>query len=354
MKTQRLLALTSVKGIGAVLVVLYHFQPFFDALVPALRRFDFIVSEGATAVDFFFVVSGFSVCFGYANAFSKWTWSGYRRFLWGRLARLYPVHLMMIAVVGTMALISWHLNYELNWAGYSAVTLLQHLTLVHAWTPHLFLSWNFPSWSISALWLMYLVFPGVLWLQSHLRTRTHFVLYSLPLFALIVIQRLSDTELPFRDLFRVVFGFGMGALIYRWRALNFRGYWNPAFVWPLIAVAVGRTAFGVESRVFLPLLFPALLYWLVREGRAWGLLSAAPLVFLGEISYSIYMSHTLVLKFVMRVFPAERWVGWSVSGRVSLVLGVFAMTGVLGYAVWRWIERPFQRRLLVFLNRPAN
>ena len=66
-------------------------------------------------------------------------------------------------------------------------------------------------------------------------------------------------------------------------------------------------------------------------------LAAAPVVFVGKISYSLYLWHWPVLVFW------QHYTGEEDPSRLELVV-LFAVALVLSYASWRWIEQPFRGR----------
>src|SRR5260370_38733382 len=81
-------SLTCVRGIGAALIVVYHFRK---------TRLDWVhpiwpVPHGYMAVDLFFMLSGFVIGLGYSNAFSEHFLKNYGAFLIKRIARLYPAY----------------------------------------------------------------------------------------------------------------------------------------------------------------------------------------------------------------------------------------------------------------------
>ena len=81
-------------------------------------------------------------------------------FLWHRFIRLYPVHITVLA--GLVAIVSlahaagFIFNNPQEWQWNE---LLWQLTLLHAWGVTASPGWNAPSWSISAEWFAYLLFP---------------------------------------------------------------------------------------------------------------------------------------------------------------------------------------------------
>src|SRR5689334_9500963 len=91
-------ALTGLRMIAAVWVVLFHFRPmvadaspgFRDALAPVLNC-------GAQGVDLFFILSGFVLTWNYMVRMGRsFSIRATLRFLWLRLARVWPVYLVTL------------------------------------------------------------------------------------------------------------------------------------------------------------------------------------------------------------------------------------------------------------------
>jgi peptidoglycan/LPS O-acetylase OafA/YrhL len=138
-------ALTSLRGVAALTVLIFHVVPDF---------------RGYLAVDLFFLLSGFVLTHVYRGF--ELTRQSYFNFLKARLARIYPVHLMILVVLLPM------LNTRPD---FSSGGLLSSLFLMQS--PWHSISWNYASWSISAEWHCYLLFPI---LVINYRTRSNSVL----------------------------------------------------------------------------------------------------------------------------------------------------------------------------------
>jgi peptidoglycan/LPS O-acetylase OafA/YrhL len=95
--------LTGIRGLAAGLVVLFHFYPWWVQLLPSLRPCAALASRGWLGVDLFFMLSGFILSYVYSAGNTQLGFTEYRRFLWFRLARIYPNHL---ATLGIMALLN--------------------------------------------------------------------------------------------------------------------------------------------------------------------------------------------------------------------------------------------------------
>jgi peptidoglycan/LPS O-acetylase OafA/YrhL len=138
-------ALTSLRGVAALTVLIFHVTPDFRSYL---------------AVDLFFLLSGFVLTYVYREI--ELTRQSYFNFLKARLARIYPVHLMMLVVLLPM------LDTRPD---FSSGGLLSSLLLMQS--PWHSICWNYASWSISAEWHSYLLFPI---LVINYRTRSNKIL----------------------------------------------------------------------------------------------------------------------------------------------------------------------------------
>jgi peptidoglycan/LPS O-acetylase OafA/YrhL len=313
------------------------------------------VSVGYLAVDFFFCLSGFVIYLSYHNRIIDHQ-HGVRRFIVKRLARIYPLHLLTLGfyVLVVVALLTISENRRIP-AWLSQETFFLNLFLIQNWGFHDGIFWNTPAWSISAEFFAYLVFPFIL-LKGKLNKRSMLTLMLLCL-AAVVVLRMAAYWLQVDDmnqrigrygLFRCVFEFFMGciaaecwlrrqssalagslprapvllfAALLLWLAFLYTD-WHQVWFFPLIWFCV-ISAVSAASRG--PLL---LLYW-------------PPLVYLGQISYSTYLSHVPVFHVIrfsplgeIDVFPA--WL-------LATYLGGVLVSSVLLYHL---VERPGQRWMM--------
>jgi peptidoglycan/LPS O-acetylase OafA/YrhL len=148
------LRLDALRGVAACLVLLYHSKFTVWDEPTALMRNAYL------SVDLFFVISGFVMQHAYGDRIRQ----GMPLFDYMvlRLGRIYPLHLFMLLVWVPYIAFKTHL-FDQGFGGTdpsdsNAWTFLSHLLLVQAWHLHDSLSWNYPSWSISAEWAVYLLF----------------------------------------------------------------------------------------------------------------------------------------------------------------------------------------------------
>ena len=150
----RFVALDSLRGFAACMVVFHHMQWSGLFLGSA------VVREGVYFVDFFFVLSGFVIAENYGDRLRDGFSLG--RFVFLRLGRLWPLHLAVVGVLLAAKLLSFALfpeSYPAGQAFYgdrSLENLFYAVFLLHGWQEHN--AWHTVSWSISIELLLYLFF----------------------------------------------------------------------------------------------------------------------------------------------------------------------------------------------------
>jgi len=283
--------LTSLRFFAAMWVVLYHYWPNLAvAGTPAL------VAKGYLGVECFFVLSGFILCHVYLASFEEGRFR-YADFLWTRLARIYPMHLAMLIAIGLMGGLALVAGFAVDPNVVALSALPANLALTQAWGFAPVAGWNHPSWSISAEWFAYLLFPAFALAAMRLRRHPGLAvlgavaltcsLYAwFPLFAGI---SLTTATIAWGAL-RIVPPFAIGcALFLLWRTHETKRHTALAGAAIFGAMALLSARFGAPDALTV-VAFGGLIVSLAQASRAGALLGSNSLtVYLGEISYSIYM-----------------------------------------------------------------
>ena len=88
-----------------------------------------------------------------------------------RLARLWPVHLVILAMYAALLLKAAHSGISPKHPElYSFGRLFQNVLLIQAWSIPIHESWNVPAWSISCEWAAYLFFPVIVFSKAVARS----------------------------------------------------------------------------------------------------------------------------------------------------------------------------------------
>jgi peptidoglycan/LPS O-acetylase OafA/YrhL len=360
----RCLSLDALRGVAAFAVLIFHFPHFYSLqLIHPLadqRLFGALLwpvyDYGWMAVDLFFQLSGFVFFWLYADMIAQ-RGIGAGGFFALRLFRLYPLHLatLLIVAVEQLAygrLIGGSFVYTAQDVGHFALNLVMANGLPFAGAE----SFNGPSWSLSVEMALYgLFFLTMRWGGARIGRVLAMVLLGL------VIYKFDS------GLGRGVSGFYLGgSLFLLLRRLGMARFQRAALGMVLAATLAGvalwavahafpglgarRLTFGVQLLLRF-MAFPAIIAAaLALEG------ALAPLwrriVWLGDISYSIYLLHIPVqIALVLASAVLARGYGWLVTGwglGLYLVLVLAA-----GWCSFHGFEQPVRRGLKVLFD-PAS
>ena len=302
--------LTSLRGIAAIWVVFYHIREHLDAGY-ITQFFSNIYSVGYLAVDFFFVLSGFVIALNYYKCFINPTLSQYKIFVYKRLSRIFPLHFFMLICYCSIPLAHVLTNRDFDPHLYSATGFILKFLLLDTWFigAQYWQTWNVPSWTISAEFFSYLMFPFLIYFVWRLPNRLKVTLFfsSILAFSILLfsIESVSiGDKIESVALLRCLVSFFCGICVfflYSHKKLSMQlTLFISLFI---IAVVGGAYYFGIPNYVYMPLGFSWCLYWLVSyKTKLHTILESKYLVYLGEISYSIYLSHTFIRDFFAMIF----------------------------------------------------
>jgi len=375
--------LTGIRFVAAFWVLLYHLQDPLDRIgvmdIPVLSD---VIRVGRLGVDLFFALSGFIIAHTYLTKMGpRLAVGAAANFWWLRLARIYPVHFVMLNIAGVAVIAqAWVTGVDKDRPWLNPVDYVRNLLLIQEWGPHPDRGWNVVAWSLSMEWLAYLVFPLLVLLlyALHKRVSTPVLVLAWCIALAPLLWRGSLTIDPYyTDLWgsviRVLSEFTAGAITY---LIVLRcipdGSHDPrpsvertatvvSVLMPLMVVAgavfLGRWA-TAQSPITLsdpegePLppyfhlwLVPPLIVWigalaLSRRGQArW--LATDTLILGGVVSYSLYMTHLVwfgVWRAGMNAIGIESGPLYAVSV-VLVIAGAF----VVAWLMWRIVEEPCRR-----------
>ena len=365
-RTGEIRALTGLRIVAAMWVVLFHFRPLLWEASPRLKdMFAPLLNSGAQGVDLFFILSGFVLAWNYLDRMGP-TWSARAtwHFLWLRLSRVWPVYLVTMHLAALWIVFTLHVGNvpSKDLDQFTAISYVRQILMVQLWFQPFFdrTSWDGPAWSISAEWLAYLLFGVVVLVIFRVaavtRARNLMVLAfvaSLP--PLILLLTSGQFYTPWSWLPRIVAQFCAGALAcaaVRRLQLSDRNRRVAGYLSVLmVGVAVGMLYLfdahpvsgmtdpgGLVDVLFMPLVVTLA----VGVGSLPRLLSTRLLVYGGQISFSLYMVHELV---------HTAW-NWAVeqftlvmpkSVEKLVVVGVLAAAVAGAILLFHFVEEPGRR-----------
>jgi peptidoglycan/LPS O-acetylase OafA/YrhL len=338
-------ALTFPRFALALIVVIYHFGmhlPFASEGFAA----EFL-KHGAVAVSFFFFLSGFVLAYNYHDSLST------KSFLLKRLVRLYPVYIVTFLVV----LISM-LYLKNESPGF--IFGVAHALGLQAWIPGHALQVNFPAWSLSVEFFLYATFPLLHWVFQKLSWK-NFVLIFVGLFFLglaqyiYTVHYIYEPDRYYLEQFILYFplfhfttftsGYLGGKLVHRLRNKSIHsGIFTAMAILGIVGFVVIMSTDNpwrlyAHNGGMIPFFMLICLGLSFDKSILAKTLGRKPMVYLGDISYGIYMWQ----------FPVYLWFSFLMAEEqlslvhflIYLVLLIFVAT-----ISFRWLEQPLRKRML--------
>ncbi len=327
---------------------------------------------GGAAVSFFFVLSGFILTYVYKD---QLTYTRVPKFYFKRWARIWPLHfvclIVTIYVVG-MATI----DYEM---------LAVNLALLQSWVPDSkwVFSFNGVSWSISTEMFFYFMFPFfliggqkrfwikyvLLWLVVLAAVKGIQILDNQPAWASYDLERVCHVN-PFLRLPEFCTGMGVGFIFFNRESQRSRSSFThsvveitvllliPGFSWVMreyrVVGEVRHADWGGPAMALwvqytaMVFVFAIVIYVFSRsQGILSKFLGSRAVVFLGEISFALYMIHWTV------IIAVERQYDWSLANYSPLAVAgcVIVMSVSLAALLYKLVEMPAKNALLSLYSR---
>ncbi|HEX7021666.1 MAG TPA: acyltransferase [Trueperaceae bacterium] len=362
--TRDLHALTSLRGVAALSVAMLHVHYDFGYSWN-VEDYTLYLDKAYLWVDFFFILSGFILSHVYAGDFVDGA-SGraVRRFLIKRFARIYPLHLLTLCFFWAVALLK--LSVGARTAGHVDPALIPtHLFLMQAWGWPDGLYWNYPSWSISAEAAAYLLFPWLCLVVGPARRAQILLLAGGCLAGLALLQALDlgrtlkhatyDT-----GAIRCLLEFVLGMLLYRAHmvlssspgpGLLVDRLGGDAVAFGSFAALVVAMHLGAPELAIIALCALAILTASLNRGAFSRCFSVRPLLWLGAVSYAVYMLHApldLVWGPIATRLP-DSWVGDPIQAAAYFAAFLLALLIAAGLT-HRFFEVPARTYLTQFAS----
>jgi len=311
-----------------------------------------VILTFAYFTDIFFILSGLFLAL---RSNYDWNFVRYVSFVGKRLARIYPLHVAAFSCFALMSILAaagmFHPSMppNMNWRDG-----LAQLLLVHNWGLGKSFSYNYVSWSLSALFLMYLCFPLFDWLCKRFGDWVLVLVIAALLggeYAARVLETPSLTRVQFADLgvFRVLpsFLFGM------WLARQKHGDLPKSFIKLALAACLVTFLFyhpdsGIPNTATLEgpwrlvfLYFSIYVLFAASRQNLYTPLQWSGFVKMSRYSFGIFILHPLVGVVFFKLVPGS-WGQTTISAIVLMSLAVLASI-VTAVVAWHLFENPVHR-----------
>ncbi len=290
----RIEQLTFSRFLAAISIVVFHFgmqtPPFNSEVI------SFLFSQANVGVSYFFILSGFVMIIAYSNR-DKVSFIPYMK---NRIARIYPVY--FIAVILTLA------KYVIADDSYSAFAIIGNITMLQSWFPDIALSLNFPGWSISVEMFFYMVFPFLLNRVFKKISFSKLLIYTVAFFTVSQFvfhiginssfyqpEPSSNHNLffyfPLLHLSEFIIG-NLAGLFFINKLKDIRKNFDLPILLLILATAFFLKypmGMNYHNGLFAVLFVPMILFLAMNTGYITKISNRKPFVFLGEISYGVYI-----------------------------------------------------------------
>jgi peptidoglycan/LPS O-acetylase OafA/YrhL len=338
--------------LAALWVIMLHFR--YGPLAEQMPL-SFLFAKGFLGVPVFFILSGFILSYTYAGKASGVTWTGatLRSYLVARFARIYPVYIVILLAfpIAFLPLGIWPpLKPD------TLETFFLSVFMIQSWGFTKNLVWNQSAWSVSSEFFCYLIFPGLMIILAYvprvlswplLAIGSYAILTRQPEAALLSVWPSAAQDAPVLLMTLHFFWlFVLGCLVFR----AFDSHCiriGPAVSSGAIAAAFGSivwlaTMDGTDAWICLAM--AALIYLIAAgSGPLRGTLGWRPFVYLGEISYSLYLIHE----------PAREAMYWVAKTRSLPFWLELAILIVTASVLFHAVEQPCRRLIRRWATRPG-
>ena len=251
---------------------------------------------GDCGVAFFFLLSGFVVSLGYGGQIREGSFS-YGTFLWKRLKKLYPLHLLCLLFY----LVVSHAPLDMK--------VLLNALLLQSWMPDAdwYFSCNSVSWFLSSLFFCYAVFP---WVYRHLSISLTIVILMAyaAVYSLTPDSRVNAVLYVFPLVRFVDFYLGMLLCQLYERKRNLSSpQWLEFLLTAMLLLSLMVYPFtDVKFRnapLFWLVLLPLLFVFVQERGFLSRLLKTKPMQFLGSLTLPLFLTHQMLITMLLHRLP---------------------------------------------------
>jgi len=344
-------SLTSFRLFFAVLVFFSHLS-FLKNNIKYSQVYEDYFAEGFLGVSFFFILSGFILAYSYQEKLLTRKVS-FRKFFVARVARIYPMHLLTL-------LIALPLSYSTFFPN-----IVYNFFLIQSFVPDesVFFSFNAPSWSISDEMFFYLLFPVIIFLVN----RKKVIIPAILIFgiSLVIILNFFLYSENLKHFFIYIYppvrflDFLLGIFLFQlyvklkpiYIRINKPTLFELSGIILFISFFIFHDRFRISYRYsvyyWLPMCLIILTFALSsccnfgRGGRFSRILSSKYLVVGGEISFSFYLLHYLVIAYLQIIFSKFEI---SLHDEIKASL-IFVISIVSSYFCYTMVEKPCNWKL---------
>jgi peptidoglycan/LPS O-acetylase OafA/YrhL len=330
--------LHSLRFFAAFLVIIYHCNDALKQVNSDLGIDWPILMKGSRAVNFFFILSGFLITYLALHEYENFKSFDYKRFLKKRILRIVPLYYLAVILGFLLIRVLYPQIYGKNIFEFS---ILKGLSYYLLFLPNIMAATYTEVGPLRSLWSIgveeqfYLLFPiifqvGMLFKKFTLQL-LGYLLLSIFLYFYIYSQSglfpesIQNFFLKYLRIHFILFGCLTGSIFYKFkgtliqRVFHYRGVQISIYIGIIMLLFLPNE---FDPHNLLSALFFALLLVMLSSDISPLNLEYQPLIYLGSISYGLYIFHPYVsifLRFLMQ--------------RIELLNGLVRSTPIIFYSM---------------------
>jgi peptidoglycan/LPS O-acetylase OafA/YrhL len=342
----RIEQLTFTRFVAAVFIVIFHYGK--KCFLFNNEYLSFIFQQANIGVSYFFILSGFVMIIAYNNKKNII----FFEYLKNRLARIYPVFLLAIFLILCIKLFK----------AIDITDLILNVLMLQSWIPGKALTINYPGWSLSVELFFYLSFPFLFnsFYKKNSLKKVGFWIILFWLFSQIIFNLFTETNLlripiysiedlhynPLMHFNEFLIGNLTGMYFIHNLKEKRKNYSVHILVTLLVLLLSLKFPFGLNyHNGLLSILFvPLILLVSLSTDKLTKLFSNSIFVFLGEISFGIYILQAPIWA-LLSDYRMNKYFGIDKSNLSLSFLTKLLILIVISSISYLYFEKPIRNKI---------
>lgn len=337
----RFTTIDGLRGFLAVFVFIHHsviWYKYLESGIWTLPKSNLYIHLGQTAVTFFFMISSFL----FANKLIEFKGSEYdwKSFFTKRFFRLGPLHffgiLLIVIIVGIQS--EWVLYSSagelvieiLRWLGFAILDVTDINSFERTYIINAAVLWSLPY-----EWLLYFMLPIVSIFFIRGKIPYLYILVGI-LFVIIAFQ--FRTFSPYHLLSFASGGFAALVKKYLPKNININ---QPIYTVIAIASLLGILFFSTSNNILCKIITTIFFTIVALGNNLFGILKSKSLNFLGEVSYSTYLLHGIILYVILNMLLGKDYINsLELYQYFTIICLIAPLVVLISFITYYFIEKP--------------
>lgn len=339
----RIEQLTFTRFIAAISIVIFHYGQ--NSFLFNNQYLSFIFKQANIGVSYFFILSGFVMTIVY---YPKKELS-IKQFLVNRVARIYPLYIFAIILILFIKLF--------RLVDFKELTL--NIFMIQSWFPKMALTLNYPGWSLSVELFFYLCFiPIINFIKNKRISTIAFIILLFWFISQVIYHHLfigsneflfySARDIKYLPIFHLnefLIGIFTGLLFLKSMKKKLLHSNNTIIIILLLLLVLFLKyplGFNYHNGLLAAIFAPLIFFISKSSGKMSSFFSNKIFIFLGEISYGIYLLQYPVWKAMGKIEKYFDIINEYSDNTIFFLLKLFILI-LLSSLTYKYIETPMRK-----------